>query len=92
MRAIDTALARTQLTTGEAKAARFTWAASAKALARAGTAQRRSEIRAVRTYATNLAARGQLAGARIPAVLLSVKATVYAAPSQARDSRRTRRS
>lgn len=74
--AIDTAQQQGKITPELATTLRRDWALSARAQRVARSSSRRASIAAVRAYTTNLAKRrGGLTAERLPAVMLSVKAT-----------------
>ena len=73
--AIDAALKAEAITPAKAVALRTTWRNSARSERNARAGDRRSNIRAVRAYATSLARRKGLTPQRLEGVLLSVKAT-----------------
>lgn len=73
--AIQNALAAKAITPAKAAALRRTWTQSARAERNARAGHRRTNIRAVRMYATTLARRRGLTAQRLEPVLLSVKAT-----------------
>jgi hypothetical protein len=75
LRSIDAALKSKAITLSEAVELRTTWRASARAERNARVASRRSNIHAVRAYATWLARRRGLTATRLQPVFLTIKAT-----------------
>lgn len=85
--AVTKALAAKAITPAKAASYRRTWAESARAERTARTGARRSNIRAVRRYATTLARRRGLTPPRLEPVFLSIRATTTILGSRRRHPR-----